>query len=167
VNYAEAIKGSCEENGVWPIANGRVCKAAAEALGLRTKTAVTEPQDVAHSANCYYAESTQALIVSSIAHMNGISEKFTTICSTAETCFPTTTTSTTTVTSTTTTTSTVTTSTTTTSWGFPSVFCWSVVTPWGYEPPLVATQYERGAGIFNCDGYAVLSGGAGVEAAGP
>jgi len=34
VNYAEAIKGSCEENGVWPIANGALCEAAAEALGL-------------------------------------------------------------------------------------------------------------------------------------
>jgi len=95
--------------------------------------------------------------------MNEIDTTFTILCSTAETCFPTTTTTTTTATLTTTTSSTVTTSTTTTSWGFPSLFCWSVVTPWGYEPSLVASQYDRGAGIFNCDGYAVFSGGEDVE----
>jgi len=38
-----------------------------------------------------------------------------------------------------------------------------VVTPGGYEPELVATQFRRGASIFNCDGFAVLSAADGVE----
>jgi hypothetical protein len=37
------------------------------------------------------------------------------------------------------------------------------VTPGGYETGLVATQYQKGASIFNCDGFAVLSAADGVE----
>jgi hypothetical protein len=37
------------------------------------------------------------------------------------------------------------------------------VTPGGYEPGLVATQYQKGASIFNCDGFAVLSSADGVD----
>ncbi|CAK0894880.1 unnamed protein product [Prorocentrum cordatum] len=44
-----------------------------------------------------------------------------------------------------------------------TLFCWSVATPGGYEIELVATQYRRGASIFNCDDFAVLSASEGVE----
>jgi len=44
-------------------------------------------------------------------------------------------------------------------WGSPSLFCFNVVTfnEWSSEPELVKGQIERGAGIFECDEYAVFS----------
>lgn len=38
-----------------------------------------------------------------------------------------------------------------------SVFCFSIIRPDGYEPSVIEAQHERRAGIFGCDGYAVLS----------
>jgi len=38
-----------------------------------------------------------------------------------------------------------------------SLFCFSLVLPWGYEQRLLAFQYERGAGIFGCDEYCLFS----------
>uniref|UniRef100_A0A7S0B3I9 WW domain-containing protein n=1 Tax=Pyrodinium bahamense TaxID=73915 RepID=A0A7S0B3I9_9DINO len=38
-----------------------------------------------------------------------------------------------------------------------SVFCFSLVLPWGYERSLLSLQYETGASIFACDEYAVYS----------
>lgn len=42
-------------------------------------------------------------------------------------------------------------------WGQPSLFCFSIARGHGYEPKLLHGQLERGAGIFACDGHAVLS----------
>jgi hypothetical protein len=42
-------------------------------------------------------------------------------------------------------------------WGFPSLFCWSVFRSSGYELDLVKAQVRRGAGIFACDEFAVVS----------
>jgi len=42
-------------------------------------------------------------------------------------------------------------------WGFPSLFCFSVVRPLGYEPAVLGKQLEKEAGIFACDEYAVYS----------
>jgi hypothetical protein len=42
-------------------------------------------------------------------------------------------------------------------WGFPSLFCFSVFRSTGYELDLVKAQVSRGAGIFACDEFAVVS----------
>jgi len=41
-------------------------------------------------------------------------------------------------------------------WGFPSMFCFSVMRDTGYEVDLVKTQLAAGAGIFACDEAAIL-----------
>jgi len=41
--------------------------------------------------------------------------------------------------------------------GYISLYCWSVMATSGYEPSLVRTQLVKGAGIFGCDEWAVLS----------
>lgn len=71
-------------------------------------------------------------------------------------------TSTLTETDTTTITETVTftmTTTTSTTWGWPSLFCLSVVRTKGYEYPLVVEQQRRHVSIFQCDEYSVFSDG--------
>jgi len=39
----------------------------------------------------------------------------------------------------------------------PSLFCWSVAREWGYEADVMKAQLTSGAGIFACDGFAVVS----------
>jgi len=39
----------------------------------------------------------------------------------------------------------------------PSLFCWSVARQWGYEADVMKAQVSAGAGIFSCDGFAVVS----------
>ncbi|CAK0884211.1 unnamed protein product [Prorocentrum cordatum] len=41
--------------------------------------------------------------------------------------------------------------------GKPSMFCWSLARATGYEAQVMTRQLELGAGIFGCDGYAVVS----------
>lgn len=41
--------------------------------------------------------------------------------------------------------------------GGPSLFCFVVVRPGSYEEGLVAAQHQRGAGIFACDGFSVMT----------
>lgn len=41
--------------------------------------------------------------------------------------------------------------------GDPSLFCWSVSLNWGYEADVMRAQLSAGAGIFSCDGFAVVS----------
>jgi len=41
--------------------------------------------------------------------------------------------------------------------GDPSLFCWSVSRNSGYETDVLRAQLTAGAGIFSCDGFAVLS----------
>jgi len=41
--------------------------------------------------------------------------------------------------------------------GDPSLFCWSVSRNWGYEADVMRAQLTAGAGIFSCDGFAVVS----------
>merc|ERR1719188_2055994 len=41
--------------------------------------------------------------------------------------------------------------------GGPSLFCWSVSRRWGYDNDIMTAQLTNGAGIFACDGFAVLS----------
>jgi hypothetical protein len=41
--------------------------------------------------------------------------------------------------------------------GKPSMFCWSLARGTGYEAQVMMKQLELGAGIFGCDGYAVVS----------
>lgn len=38
-----------------------------------------------------------------------------------------------------------------------SLFCFSLMLPHGYEPVLIAWQFEKGVGIFGCEEYAVYS----------
>jgi len=38
-----------------------------------------------------------------------------------------------------------------------SIFCFSLMLPWGYEEGLLKFQYSHGQGIFGCDEYAVYS----------
>lgn len=38
-----------------------------------------------------------------------------------------------------------------------SIFCWSVARNWGYEADVIKGQVGAGAGIFACDGFAVVS----------
>mmetsp|Transcript_70902 Transcript_70902/g.191671 ORF Transcript_70902/g.191671 Transcript_70902/m.191671 type:complete len:549 (+) Transcript_70902:3-1649(+) len=38
-----------------------------------------------------------------------------------------------------------------------SLFCWSVARQWGYEGEVMRAQLAAGAGIFGCDGFAVVS----------
>merc|ERR1740138_1066166 len=66
------------------------------------------------------------------------------------------------------TTSTATTSTTstTTVWGFPSLFCFSVVRTTGYEPKLLQSQLDMRASIFNCDEFTVFSNGGTIDLGG-
>mmetsp|Transcript_6524 Transcript_6524/g.20205 ORF Transcript_6524/g.20205 Transcript_6524/m.20205 type:complete len:421 (+) Transcript_6524:208-1470(+) len=39
----------------------------------------------------------------------------------------------------------------------PTLYCLSLMMPFGYEPSLLAEQEQRGVGIFACDKYAVFS----------
>ncbi len=39
----------------------------------------------------------------------------------------------------------------------PSLFCWSVARQFAYEADIMRSQLSNGAGIFACDGFAVLS----------
>jgi len=41
--------------------------------------------------------------------------------------------------------------------GFPTLYCWQLMRPDGYEPDLVRAQVARGAGIFGCDDFDVYS----------
>jgi len=41
--------------------------------------------------------------------------------------------------------------------GVPSLFCFAIIRPTGYEPSLLKVQLERRVGIFDCDDFAVLS----------
>jgi len=41
--------------------------------------------------------------------------------------------------------------------GFPTLYCWQLTRPDGYEPGLVKEQVKRGAGIFDCDDFDVFS----------
>jgi len=41
--------------------------------------------------------------------------------------------------------------------GFPTLYCWQLMRPDGYEPDLVRAQVAKGAGIFGCDGFDVYS----------
>jgi len=38
-----------------------------------------------------------------------------------------------------------------------SLYCFSLMLPWGYERSLLRLQYQEGASIFGCDGYTVFS----------
>lgn len=38
-----------------------------------------------------------------------------------------------------------------------SLYCFSLIVPWGYEKSMVEMQYRKGASIFGCDEYAVFS----------
>mmetsp|Transcript_25460 Transcript_25460/g.64100 ORF Transcript_25460/g.64100 Transcript_25460/m.64100 type:complete len:726 (+) Transcript_25460:56-2233(+) len=42
-------------------------------------------------------------------------------------------------------------------WGKPTLYCFVVVQPVGYEPGLVKAQAEQGVGIFGCDEFSVFS----------
>lgn len=42
-------------------------------------------------------------------------------------------------------------------WDSPSLFCFAVIRSSGYELDLVKSQAQKGAGLFSCDEYAVLS----------
>ncbi|CAK0807907.1 unnamed protein product [Prorocentrum cordatum] len=39
----------------------------------------------------------------------------------------------------------------------PSLFCWSLSRQWSYEADVMRAQLAAGAGIFGCDGFAVVS----------
>jgi len=39
----------------------------------------------------------------------------------------------------------------------PSLYCFSLMLPWGNELSLVRTQLEKGVGIFSCDDWSVVS----------
>lgn len=39
----------------------------------------------------------------------------------------------------------------------PSIWCFALMLPWGYEPGLLAAQHQTGIGIFACNKYAVFS----------
>jgi len=41
--------------------------------------------------------------------------------------------------------------------GFPTLYCFQLMRPDGYEPGLVKAQIQAGAGIFSCDGFDVYS----------
>jgi hypothetical protein len=41
----------------------------------------------------------------------------------------------------------------------PSLWCYALMLPWGYEPHLLAAQLSRGVGIFSCNEWAVFSNG--------
>lgn len=76
------------------------------------------------------------------------------------------TTSTSTITSTTittTTSSTMTSTITSTTTVLTTLFCWEVVRPDGYEPPLVRGQWDNKASAFACEDYAIYSHGGTVE----
>jgi hypothetical protein len=45
------------------------------------------------------------------------------------------------------------------SWQSPSLFCFSIIRPTGYEPEIMKAQLAKKAGIFACDEYAILSSG--------
>jgi len=51
--------------------------------------------------------------------------------------------------------------------GKPSMFCWSLARATGYEAQVMTKQLELGAGIFGCDGYAVVSEEKWVVGSGP
>lgn len=148
VTYMQISEGTCERIGMSPIVKFSACEAAARALHLPDTTASSAvPQGRPYG--CYYADMA-GLFVSRDDRES--SEEASTarsqICSSVETCFPHTTSTTTTSSSSTRKKS-----------QWPSLFCWAVVRPEGYEPELLVKQYERGASIFNCDSYAVLSSG--------
>jgi hypothetical protein len=42
-------------------------------------------------------------------------------------------------------------------WESPSIFCFAVFRAQGYEPDLMRAQLNKGAGIFACDEYAIVS----------
>jgi hypothetical protein len=42
-------------------------------------------------------------------------------------------------------------------WSDPSLFCWSVARQYSYEADIMRAQLSSGAGIFGCDGAAVVS----------
>jgi len=162
VVYTQVFNRTCEEHNLWPIMQYGNCEVAAGILGLPDVTA-SPASATGRPLGCYFADMAGLFLstspIDAIPAGNGRSL----ICSSVKTCHPTTSTSSTATTSTTTTRTGTTSTVTTTVWGYPSMFCWAVVRPWGYEPGLVQAQYRRGASIFNCDTYAVLSSGEDVD----
>lgn len=49
----------------------------------------------------------------------------------------------------------------------PSLYCFSLMLPWGGEPKLIRAQLEKGVGIFQCDDWSVLSNESVILSHGP
>jgi len=183
VNYEKITHDSCEEAGMFPILDVTACEAAAFALGYYDTTVNTESQDVPQPEGCHLVDgklfltttagsrgglgagSGRALLCSSRSYPTSTATTTTTTATTRTETTSSTVTSTTATTRTSTSTTHATTAAPTTRvftttlhyWGFPSLFCFSVMQTSTYELGLVKEQIKFGAGIFGCDEHAVFS----------
>lgn len=155
VSYEKVVIGNCGDMDLHPIHSANVCKDAAFALGYFDTIVTVYHGDMKRPEGCYILNGQVFLATHPSNVGNGAAEGRFPIC--ASRTYPTTITVTTTTATTTATTLTTTTMTTTTTWGYPSLFCIEVMQTTNYEFGLVKEQIRRGAGIFNCDEYAVFT----------
>jgi hypothetical protein len=175
VSYTKIRSGACLEEGMYPITDSSMCELAAAELG-----SARGPAQLASGAplpeGCYVSSGAELWLVPSEhtdRRWGPAPAMRETLCSSHEPCHMTTVTTSTHSTQTRTSVSSVSTTTTatrvtTTTEEPPSLFCFSVirVTKQSTEPDLLEAQYEKGASIFSCDAYTVLSNGGSIYLAG-
>jgi len=169
VSYARLTHGSCADAEQFPILDPDTCQNAGFALGYFDTTVGIYHGALARPEGCYEYQGQLWLSTNAAQIGRGLTGERKPICSSRA--YPTTTTTTTTTsttssTLTSTTTSRTSTSTTSTTWGWPSLFCVSVVRTKGYELPLVQAQQRARCSIFTCDEYSVFSDGGDSEEVG-
>mmetsp|Transcript_28894 Transcript_28894/g.65339 ORF Transcript_28894/g.65339 Transcript_28894/m.65339 type:complete len:555 (+) Transcript_28894:78-1742(+) len=155
--YEKISQGKCADIGKYPITDADACQAAAESLGFpdtgleQTSEALSSPE------GCYVKDGKSMWLATGSANVgNGASRGMEPLCATyakyaPEPCEPFITTTATTTTS------------STTTWGWPSLFCFSVINTTGEQPKLVKAQLQRHASIFSCDESDVFSPGRVLE----
>jgi len=168
ITYNKIGSGTCTDVDMFAILDVDTCKTASFALGYFDQNVTIYTGHKPRPEGCYLRDGQLWLSTHPNNKGKGADNHRWPICGTKA--YPTTTTTTTyTTTSSTTTSSTTTvssttiTTTTSTTWGFPNLFCYSVMMRHGcgkkdcYEYDLMRSQVRASAGIFLCEDFAVLS----------
>mmetsp|Transcript_79323 Transcript_79323/g.256872 ORF Transcript_79323/g.256872 Transcript_79323/m.256872 type:complete len:559 (+) Transcript_79323:118-1794(+) len=148
--YAKISNGTCFDVGMYPVNDSETCETAAEAMQLE-ETRLQNISFVPCPEGCHLFTGKRStglyLSTNPLNRGNGAQSQRHPICSSyaepSRPCAPLTTT--------------MTTSTSTTTWGWPSLFCFSVTKGAGYETKALRDQLARHGGIFACDEFAVFS----------
>mmetsp|Transcript_16280 Transcript_16280/g.50971 ORF Transcript_16280/g.50971 Transcript_16280/m.50971 type:complete len:507 (-) Transcript_16280:169-1689(-) len=154
-SYEKISPGTCQDSGSHPIMDVDTCKAAAVALGLLNTTVEQMQGDADCPEGCFLQDGKRLRLAAGASSVGaGAQGRCEAICSssrgTAEPCHPF-------VTTTVTTTSPPTTVTTSTTWGWPSLFCFTVAHIPGPEVSLVKLQLRLRMGIFACNEFTAFS----------